>query len=425
MAADTEKATKRAYGSGSLWLAADTAGRESWKGKWRTKTGVQVKRTLGPKRTPDCPHGLTKPQAERKLRTLMQADTTSSVDERVDIAELGRRYGREQKRKGLKTSTQEEVQSNLKTWLIPFFGTRLIDTFVTTDVEDLMVMMDDGERPDGKAVKPLTGKTIRNITGNLSAMLNFAVRKHLVEHNVAHEVDLPRHADYSDMRFLDADEVLLAANHVEAGPYQLLDRAAIVTAAMTGVRQGERIALRRRDVDWSANVIRVRRNYVRGEFTSTKGRTGRNVPMADQVAAILAEAFAASPCQDDDDLVFAEPVGYVEGGQTIQPGGPMSARQMLKRFHAALDAAGLERHRMHDLRHTFGTRMAAQGVSMRTLQEWMGHQHITTTERYAAFAPAPEHERAMIQAAFATTTAKVIVPPPATQPDEAEVGKAA
>ena len=43
--------------------------------------------------------------------------------------------------------------------------------------------------------------------------------------------------------------------------------------------------------------------------------------------------------------------------------------------------------RFHDLRHTFGTPMAAAGVPMRTLQEWMGHRDITTTLRYADYAP--------------------------------------
>lgn len=45
--------------------------------------------------------------------------------------------------------------------------------------------------------------------------------------------------------------------------------------------------------------------------------------------------------------------------------------------------------RFHDLRHTFGTRMAAAGVPMRTLQEWMGHADIKTTLIYAHYAPNP------------------------------------
>ncbi|MDO8209650.1 tyrosine-type recombinase/integrase [Conexibacter sp. CPCC 206217] len=59
-----------------------------------------------------------------------------------------------------------------------------------------------------------------------------------------------------------------------------------------------------------------------------------------------------------------------------------------------------ESHRFHDLRHTFGTHMAAAGVPLRTLQEWMGHRDLTTTQRYADYAPS-EHEGEMVAAAFA------------------------
>jgi Phage integrase family len=56
--------------------------------------------------------------------------------------------------------------------------------------------------------------------------------------------------------------------------------------------------------------------------------------------------------------------------------------------------------RFHDLRHTFGTRMAAAGVPMRTLQEWMGHRDFKTTLIYADYAPAA-NEAELVNAAFA------------------------
>jgi integrase len=68
-----------------------------------------------------------------------------------------------------------------------------------------------------------------------------------------------------------------------------------------------------------------------------------------------------------------------------------------------------EAHRFHDLRHTFGTRMAAAGVAMRTLQEWMGHRDIETTQRYADYAPSP-HEAALVEAAFGDAVVDATVP---------------
>jgi hypothetical protein len=56
--------------------------------------------------------------------------------------------------------------------------------------------------------------------------------------------------------------------------------------------------------------------------------------------------------------------------------------------------------RFHDLRHTFGARMAAAGVPMRTLQEWMGHRDFKTTLIYADYAPAA-NEAELVNAAFA------------------------
>ena len=72
-------------------------------------------------------------------------------------------------------------------------------------------------------------------------------------------------------------------------------------------------------------------------------------------------------------------------------------------YRPALRAARLdETHRFHDLRHTFGTQMAAAGVAIRTLQEWMGHRDIQATMRYAAYTPST-HEAELIAAVFDQT----------------------
>jgi integrase len=74
----------------------------------------------------------------------------------------------------------------------------------------------------------------------------------------------------------------------------------------------------------------------------------------------------------------------------------------------ALKAAGLnEAHRFHDLRHTFGTQCAAAGVPMRTLQEWMGHKDIKTTQRYADYAPSAR-EADMIAPALAPASTEPV-----------------
>jgi integrase len=104
--------------------------------------------------------------------------------------------------------------------------------------------------------------------------------------------------------------------------------------------------------------------------------------------------------------VFAHPV----------TGEPLERAMVLRRFRRALKAAKLdEAHRFHDLRHTFGTRMAAARVPMRTLQEWMGHRDVQTTMVYADYAPSAQ-EAQLVEAAFGTG-------PPAREPRRAGVAR--
>jgi integrase len=65
----------------------------------------------------------------------------------------------------------------------------------------------------------------------------------------------------------------------------------------------------------------------------------------------------------------------------------------------ALVAAGIRDRRFHDLRHTYGTRMASAGVEMQAIQAYMGHASIKTTQQYAKWSPSgtqdmDNHERA-------------------------------
>lgn len=380
---------RRSYGTGSLLVITDSANRASWYGKWRVG-GRQIKRRIGPKRMEGTKDGLTRRQAEAELRRLMSIVTVAAVaGERLTITDLGRRYVHHLQRQGRKPATVRGVQSCLTVHLIPYFGDRGVDAIRVEDVDGLIAALE---------VRGVGPKSIRNYIGTLSAMLNFAKapRRRWVRENVCDGVELPAVAERSEIRFLDVTEVEALVEAVPGGTYAAIDRALYVTGAMTGLRQGELIALRWMDVDWSASRIRVRQNYVLGQFGTPKSRRStRSVPMADRVGADLERLYQATRDRTgrnpgDADLVFADPI-------TEQP---LSKAAILRRYRRALRAARLDPSRVfHDLRHTFGTRMAAAGVPMRTLQEWMGHRDIGTTLIYADYAPSAQ-EAAFVDAAF-------------------------
>ncbi len=170
-------------------------------------------------------------------------------------------------------------------------------------------------------------------------------------------------------------------------------RVVILAAAMTGLRQSELLGLRWRDVDWSAQRIRVRNAYTRGEHSS-RGKsdlsTRRSVPMADRLLAELDSWSRRSLYTTETSLVFAHP----------QTGRPLDRTKVTRRFKEACVAAGVTEITFHELRHTFATQMAGQGVPLRKLQEWLGHADIKTTQIYTHYAP-DEHEVAMVNASFA------------------------
>ena len=79
--------------------------------------------------------------------------------------------------------------------------------------------------------------------------------------------------------------------------------------------------------------------------------------------------FQRSHYRSDDDLVFCHPT----------TGLAYDASAPRKRFYECLARAGVRRVTFHELRHTFGTQMAAAGAPLRAIQEWMGHADAKTT----------------------------------------------
>ena len=152
------------------------------------------------------------------------------------------------------------------------------------------------------------------------------------------------------------------------------DGAIYLTAACTGLRRGELIALRWRDVDFQRSSIRVAGSYANGQLTTPKSGRGRVVPMVPEVAGVLARLAQRADWVGEDDLVFpGDAGGYIDGSA------------LRRRFVAACARAELRPIRFHDLRHTFGTLAVRGAESIVELQAWLGHAEVRTTMRYTHY----------------------------------------
>jgi len=384
---------RRSYGTGSL---IELDGR--WVGKWRV-AGRQVKRSLGPVRDPTG-GGLTRKQAEAALRTAM-ADTSVVASSAVTVEQAGRALHAHLTAMGRKKATLQAHESITRVHLVPFFGARPLDRIGRRDVERFIAACQAGG---------CSPKSTLNYLGVLHSVFDFAMRREWITANPCKLVDKPRAHRSDDVHYLTPVEVEKLLSGVPDDDLGAVEKPMYAMAAMTGLRQGELLALRWSDVDWTASRVRVRRSFGRGEFTAPKSkRSSRSVPLADAVAVVLDELSKTTAYGADADLVFCHP----------HTGKPIDRSRLLKRFKAALTRAQVGEFeeiecadgktvmravtRFHDLRHTFGTAMAGAGVPMRTVQEWMGHRDFATTLIYADYAPGVR-EAEWVAAAFGTGT---------------------
>jgi integrase len=353
---------RRPHGTGTLYAQARANGREVWYGRWHMG-GRRVNRRLGAKLRRGTGEGLNRTQAEAELRRLMVRERPPQAGASVSFESTAELMLRELESLGRKATTLDNYRAILRAHLLPRFGELMVNRVRKSDVESFMTALTAA----GKAERTRLG-----VFKLLSQVFTFAERQGWCEENPCHSVRRPKVRECSEIRFLSQPdlEALIAAVDVSEEPFGSTDRAIFLTAAMTGMRQGELLALRWRDVDWGAERIRVRRNYSRGHWSTPKSRSGeRSVPLASRVATELRDHQLHSRFSGEDDLVFANPLS----GEVL-PHSPL-----LCRFKKTLKAAGVRKVRFHDLSHTFGTRIAAAGVPMRALQEWMGHRDFRTT----------------------------------------------
>lgn len=400
---------KRSYGTGQLYEKHG-----SYYGRWRTSDGRRRNRRIGALRVDGSADGLTRTQAERAFRRLQDEEerrpSVARGPERRTVAHAADSLRRALALEGARKSYLEGCESMQRVHLTRLGGQPL-ESVSTAQVEGLAAaLLESGRSP----------KTTRNVLSFLHSVYEHAIDLGWCRENPVRRAAKPRRRrrgdSNPDLQFLSVAELEAV---IRAIPDQTLVRAPkptrrgrpgaspppppdvlgpvlrvlVLSAAMTGLRQSELLGLRWRDIDWSAQRIRVRNAFVRREH-SGEGKsdlsTRRSVPMADRLAADLDRWSRRSLYTLGDDLVFAHP----------QLGTPLDRSKVTLRFKQACRDAGVEPIKFHDLRHTFATRLAASGQPLRTIQEFLGHADLKTTQIYAHYAPSAR-EVQMVNEAFA------------------------
>ena len=351
-----------------------------WRAKYRLPDGRQVHRTVGPawtERGRPAAGSFTKRTAEAWLRDVLDQATRGllpgMVRTGVTFAAAAEEYLRHLEHdRERKPSTLRDYRSIIAAHLLTEFGDMAIEDVTAEGIEAWA------------ATLPVANRTKVKILTILHGILERARRLHRLPRNPMADVDKPRHRrKVTGLIVFSVEEVMALARAAESEQ----DAAIFLTAAFTGLRRGELVALRWRAVDFAHRRLRVTASYT-GELSTPKSGSARSLPMSRPVAEALARLAGRPRWTGEEDLVFPGVIG-----------GFMDASAMSRRYKTALRRAGLRELRFHDLRHTFGTQAVAQGATLVQVQAWMGHADIRTTMAYQHYA-ARDDEADLLDRAF-------------------------
>ena len=337
------------------------------------------------------------PDGDRKRSTFYGA-TQRDVRKKLEAAKLARHQGQlassahqtvaqclwtylAMKREGIRTSTFSSYEQVVRK-LCVYLGEIRLDQLRDTHVRHCYSkMLQDG----------VSARTVQKTISVLRPALQCAVQEGLIRSNPCSTAPAPR-VTKKEMQVLSREQVhtlLYVSANDTLGPLY-------VVLVSTGLRIGEALALRWADVDLSEKTLMVRRTVQRirghglvvGEPKSATSR--RTVYLVDVAVAALHDQHARQeeqrqvlgPEWQENDLVF-----HSIKGTHLDP------TNVHHRFEKALQAAGLPRVRVHDLRHTAATLALEQGVHPKIVQEMLGHQtYVITMDLYSHHMPSLHRE---------------------------------
>lgn len=227
----------------------------------------------------------------------------------------------------------------------------------------------------------ISDETVRRIKALLSKMFNDAMAQGLVDYNpvLAIRLGSQRVAKASDkMKFWSTQEEMEAFLDASLSFEPVLYTFSMI-ALNTGMRLGEILGLKWKDVDFADSTIRVERvvanrSHVLEERTKAGVGVWRTVPLSDSLKTMLKHQKHMTLFKAPEDFIVAR-IGTHH----------LSPHVMIKLVTRATKKARVKHIGCHGMRHTFATHFVMQGGSMEDLKEILGHSSIRVTEKYAHF----------------------------------------
>ena len=330
----------------------------------------------------------TERQAEKMLRKhLGQLDEGRFVEpDKITFAEWLLVWFETAIKGKRKRRTEETYENVIQRHLIPSnLGAIPLQKLISTDIERYFTEKLAGTLPDrDRKLQKLSPGTLQQHATVIHSALGSAQKKNLVHRNEAKLVDgKPRREDKSDDVERNCWESHEAKRFLEvACEFGPLQSAFYTLALETGVRKGEIVGLRWKDVNFDRCTVRVAQQLLRPGrepvFGTPKSKSAkRTIDITPETAQLLSahrkhqlEVKMANRHEYRDfGLVFAKPNGV-----------PLSVNNIGQReFADLIEKANVKRITFHGLRHTSATLSLQAGTLPHVVSQRLGHKRIEIT----------------------------------------------
>lgn len=253
-------------------------------------------------------------------------------------------------------STKKAYGTYLRRWIIPHWGTAPLSEVRTMGVESWLRRL------------PLAKSSCAKIRGLLSVLFNHACRYELFDRNPIRLVrqGAKRRTTPSVLTPTEIKALLTGLG--------LRERALVLLAASTGLRQSELFAVKWGDIDFAQNTMNVTRSIVCGVVGPCKTESSQKpVPVHPTVLQTLDEWKQICQFNKSDDWVFAS--------RRHRGRKPIWGQAILRRYirPVALRVGIQKRFGWHTFRHTYSTLLRSVGTEFKVMQELLRHSSLRST----------------------------------------------
>jgi integrase/recombinase XerC len=223
----------------------------------------------------------------------------------------------------------------------------------------------------------LHGRKLKKVSINrkvssLRAFYKYLLRKGIIKSNPAQGVQTPKMEKYMPV-FLSVDEVfeLLNASQGNNSASGLRDQAMLELFYSSGLRLAELAGLDTEDVNFNAALVKLR----------GKGKKERIVPVGAPALEAIRGYLSAT-----EDLRKEHSADLFSGALFLNTRGKrITTRSIARIVDTATVKSGIGRKiSPHALRHSFATHLLSAGADLRSIQEMLGHESLSTTQKYTA-----------------------------------------